>query len=301
MKPIDIKVNLLYDQLFNDKVQFLCDEIPDQEWSGVLLYSVDKWNSVYNNNIGIDVHVVDLIPMAIGSVGYTEFEYNKKTSHGYEDAMVDYFMEHPDCVNENILAGAIHSHNKMDAFFSGVDISELKDNAKSYNFYISMVVNNAGKKVAKIAYHSTVDQEIENQFIVKDGKGDDHLVQTGKECKTTNTTFIANVNIEKIESEAVRIPPEFERSVHQLIVKNCIKEDPRTLHVRRNRLPFSNSIGYMGIPDGLVYTNKHVKSIISKLRNGMDLNHNEIRHTIKILEQYLLDYSDDFELGYDEY
>ena len=49
------------------------------------------------------------------------------------------------------------SHNNMAVFFSGVDNSELTDNAPNYNYYLSLIVNNKNEYCARIAFIGEIE------------------------------------------------------------------------------------------------------------------------------------------------
>lgn len=45
----------------------------------------------------------------------------------------------------------IHSHNKMNVYFSSVDMEELNDNSEEHIYYLSLIVNNKNKMCAKVS------------------------------------------------------------------------------------------------------------------------------------------------------
>ena len=75
---------------------------------------------------------------------------------GYElgDEIIDYKMNNPESLSWKM--GMIHSHHSMKAYFSGTDMSELSDNTEFHNYYLSLVVNNSGMLVAKVAFRGDV-------------------------------------------------------------------------------------------------------------------------------------------------
>jgi hypothetical protein len=85
--------------------------------------------------------------MDIGSSGSTSFEY--------DDSIVDLYDKKPEL--EKCQNGLIHSHNTMNAYFSGVDDSEIHDNAANYNGYLSVVVNNKLEFAARLAWVGKFD------------------------------------------------------------------------------------------------------------------------------------------------
>ena len=139
---------LITDNLEN-KIRFMCSRLPDNEWSGVLFYKVDDKTSIFDKNIKIKA--IDMIVMDIGSATFTEYEMTPEVS-GY---MVDNDLL--DCK-----IGLIHSHDKMNAFFSGTDENTLKQIGNNTIHFVSLVVNDAGKYVARITSkinHETIGVE----------------------------------------------------------------------------------------------------------------------------------------------
>lgn len=45
----------------------------------------------------------------------------------------------------------IHSHNKMDVYFSSIDMEELNDNSEEHIYYLSLIVNNKNEMCAKVS------------------------------------------------------------------------------------------------------------------------------------------------------
>lgn len=89
------------------------------------------------------------------------------TSFDWDEDIVDYQMNNMESIDW--IKGHIHSHNDMDVFFSGTDISELNDNCRSFNFYLSVIVNNFGEILGKIAFAGKQKTE----FTCKDEEGND--------------------------------------------------------------------------------------------------------------------------------
>lgn len=121
-----------------DQIRFLCSEISEVEWSGVLFYSVEgsirNWDS-------LKLKVEHIYPMHKGTAGYTEYSY--------DDNLVEFRMKNPHTLKWKL--GHVHSHNNMSVFFSGTDQSELEDNSPLHNYYLSLIVNNRMEMTAKVA------------------------------------------------------------------------------------------------------------------------------------------------------
>lgn len=137
MIKLESKATLNITNEFNYLVKYLCMKINRVEWSGILFF---KAEGEINSEEGVTITPVDIYPMDMGSSGYTEYEI--------DEDLFDYYDAHPDRMGMKY--GHIHSHNSMDAYFSGTDMAEIRDNAVNHAYYVSVVVNNAGKIVGKI-------------------------------------------------------------------------------------------------------------------------------------------------------
>lgn len=150
--PTLIKKSSLYKIVITDdveeKIRFLCSKIPDVEWSGVLFYTHE--GSIEQGNLVITC--VDIYVMDIGTGTYTEFDMSPE--------VISYMCESDHLMDTH--TGLIHSHNKMDTFFSGTDLSTLKSEGNDRNHFVSLIVNNDGKYTAaitrKVKYVKTVDE-----------------------------------------------------------------------------------------------------------------------------------------------
>lgn len=113
------------------------------EWSGILVYEVLEGDINTPKDLKLFVH--ELIPMDVGTSGYTEYEYDAEDDYSFERIA--------DALEKGYKLGQIHTHHSMGTFFSGTDMSELHDNVVKHNFYLSLIVDykNHGDWVAKIA------------------------------------------------------------------------------------------------------------------------------------------------------
>ena len=83
----------------------------------------------------------DLLLMDIGTGGATSFEWTEEiTIYVMENDLEDYVLGH------------IHSHHNMAVFFSVTDKEELEDNTPNHNIYLSVIVNNMGHIIGRLAF-----------------------------------------------------------------------------------------------------------------------------------------------------
>lgn len=133
-KEIEInqKCTLVLSQALLNKISLNHQFVPKNlEWSGVLIYSITSGslNDIENCVITVD----DMILMNIGTSGYTEYEFNKEDDYSFDT--------YCDALEAGKKLGHIHTHHSMKAYFSGVDVSELHENAPNHAFYLSLIVN----------------------------------------------------------------------------------------------------------------------------------------------------------------
>ena len=165
------------------KIRILCREIPDVEWSGVLFYKV---NGAFEDS-SLVIECVDIFQMDVGTSAYTE--YNMSAD------VMNYMVQHPELINENIFQGLIHSHNKMATFFSGTDTSTLLAEGSDMNHFVSLIVNNAGKYTAAVTRRLTIYQDVQEDYSYSSWKD---TLKSGNRKFTVSKEFIQyfNLNIE---------------------------------------------------------------------------------------------------------
>jgi len=120
-------------------IEYLHYKVGSTEWSGILFYTLTGGD--IEKLKGLEFTADFLFPMDIGSIAYTEFDYDGELIKAYD--------VYEEGLSSN--TGIVHSHHNMTTFFSGTDMSELTDNAGNYNFYVSLIVNFSHNYSAKIA------------------------------------------------------------------------------------------------------------------------------------------------------
>lgn len=132
MKNLELRVN---SELL-ERIYVLCRSIPEVEWSGHLVYTME---TVEDTTV---FHPYDILLADIGTTGHTEYEPD-----GLE--MINYMAKQENFINLKL--GHIHSHNKMNVFFSGEDMGELEKNKDHFDGYLSVIVNNGMEIIAKFS------------------------------------------------------------------------------------------------------------------------------------------------------
>ena len=162
---------------FQEKVNYLCTLISDVEWSGILFYSMEGTIQDPENCV---ITLEDILPMDKGSQAYTEYTFDKRIDEYIEEDFENRVQWH---------IGHVHSHNTMQVFFSGVDMSELVENSEAHNIYLSLIVNNKLDYVAKVAFRGELETVVANlPFMATDENGEKYEIGTG-DVKITSSKF----------------------------------------------------------------------------------------------------------------
>lgn len=148
------------------KIRYLLRKFPSTEWSGVLFTT--HTGSFEDNNLEIKCH--DIYPMDLGNATFTSFSMS-------EDVAA-YMAEHIELFDCDLQL--VHSHHRMEAFFSGTDIDTLKEEGSERNCFVSLIVNNAGtycaavtRKVKTTVKYTITSKSSEYEFF-GDGKVTDN-------------------------------------------------------------------------------------------------------------------------------
>lgn len=198
-----------------DKIDYLCQTIDAVEWSGVLFYSVK--GSIKNFNT-VKLKVEDIYPMDKGTAGSTGYELG-------ED-FIGYRMDNPETLAWKI--GMIHSHHNMDAYFSSTDNSELNDNTEFHNYYLSIVVNNKGKQVGKVAFRGTIEG-----FTCKDEQGEDWNLSLTKDRQVM---FEFDCKIDSVQRK-IDVPKEFTERIKEISKSKVLNTAKFNSQAKRFNLP----------------------------------------------------------------
>ena len=225
MLEIDQEISLIMPAELLGKIWYLCHEINNVEWSGLLFYQPigDIKDLSTFKIIAKDVYLMD-----IGTSSYTEYSFN--------ESIMNFYDKFPEAMNYKI--AHIHSHNSMNSFFSSTDDDELKDNAKNYNYYLSLIVNNKMDMVAKLAMAGKSTQIL----TLKDNNG----LLFNLDIKEKPIIGTINVNVFPFDENIT----EIEKRVKELKDNEKEKEEERRkslfLDYSRNTSIYNryDSIGY---------------------------------------------------------
>lgn len=176
------------------KIVYTNNRINTVEWSGILYYTT-KGSIAKPNKLSIICE--DVFLMDKGNAAATNYTF--------DESVVDYMMNNPDLMKMKV--GHIHSHNNMNAFFSGTDLDEVAENSQFHNYYVSLIVNNAMSPCAKIAIRGEY-----NSIKVKDENGK----QVSMNVDHEPTVFIIGCDV-RIQGLNITVPDYFSRRVDEVI------------------------------------------------------------------------------------
>lgn len=154
------KAKLIIPTHLQDQIDWLHKKVGNKEWSGPLIYKINKGS--LDNPKTLVFEAIGMWLSHIGTYGGTEYAIGTD--------IIDIEDEFPQVFdsNENYFMGKIHTHHEMDSYHSATDMQDLHDQADSYPFYLSVVVNFKNKIDTKISAKITVK---ESSFELKNGKG----------------------------------------------------------------------------------------------------------------------------------
>ena len=139
-------------------INYLHKVVGATEWSGILFYSLQSGDIKKLKDLEFKVEMI--YPMNIGSSAYTEFDYNSEVMNAYD-------------IREDLItynSGLCHSHHRLGfTTFSGTDQSELIDNCKNFNYYVSLIVDFTKDWHCKIAFPTKT--KTNKEYTLKDNNG----------------------------------------------------------------------------------------------------------------------------------
>ena len=199
------------------QIQYLCQQIPKVEWSGVLFYKVE--GSIKDPKT-MKIILEEILPMDKGNASYTEYTF--------DPSVVEHIMDND--YLEDCKIGHIHSHNTMSVFFSGTDMAELNDNAPNHNFYTSLIVNNFMNFCAKVCFVSK-PEETEFVFYGMDEEGTKYEVEREKYV-VPEKLMIYDCDIQ-VPSTFIEVQPTFMDKVKGIIQKAVSTVAPKNIDANK--------------------------------------------------------------------
>lgn len=206
------------------KIRFLCKNIWDVEWSGVLFYKVE---GAFEDK-SLTIRCVDLFQMDIGTSTCTEFNVSPD--------MATYMIDHPELLEEGIYQGLIHSHNNMATFFSGTDTATLSAEGNDMAHFVSLIVNNAGKYTAGVTRKYKCVQTVSEKYTYPTWNGE---VREGVETFDIEEEKLEWFNLDIVFEDAT---DDFETEMMERIkeIKEAKKKVVTLMYGGRNYPQYGN-------------------------------------------------------------
>lgn len=224
------KVKVIIPKKVQHQIDYLCREISNVEWSGVLFY--DTEGSIENKE-NFKVTLKHVFPMDKGTGGSTEYDLDN-------DNFINFRMSHPESLKWKI--GHIHSHNNMGAYFSGTDNDEIEENSEFHNYYLSIVVNNAGNVVGKIGIRGV--SEDNSPYKCKSENGHPWALTVQKK---EDVIFSIECEIDKYTPV---VDEEFKTSVADIIKK---KKNKISLQQQQKQIGYGSSMAHHGYAQSQIF------------------------------------------------
>ena len=209
---------IILSQNLLDQVDYLHKVVGKVEWSGVLVYRTVQ-GSIENYKKFV-VEAVEILPMDVGTSGYTEYEIEAADEYVFKNLLERVMLD------DDLKIGHIHTHHGMDCFFSGTDMAELHENAPNHNYYLSLIVNfqdytNWKAKIAQIKTMKTKGSAVYSY------KGTNGTVEE-KVSLNGEKEIMSLINL-KIEPETT-LEDEFIKRVKELKTEQdkSVKQKPLT-------------------------------------------------------------------------
>ena len=181
-----------------------CKLNPSTEWSGTLFYTVE--GSFENSDIVFTAQ--DFFVSDVGTAGFTSYKVTPD--------ICSYMMEKEliDCKT-----GLIHSHNNLNSFFSGTDNNTLLKEGIDSCHYLSLVVNNAGKYVARVTRKIT--ESFIGKRVVKYSSYDNTEISNEEDCCIMNCENVEYSNLDiVIENSMKDTVDEIKERYNELVKQN---------------------------------------------------------------------------------
>lgn len=305
-QPLPSIYNLNIPKKVTDKIQYLCKEFPNTEWSGILFYSVT--GSIINKDLQLECQ--DILLMDIGNSSYTEFDYSAE--------VINYMTNNIELLD--CYTGLIHSHHTMDTFFSHTDLNTLKSEGKEGFHFVSLIVNNHKEYNACITYKHKYTKVIKSTFttLTFDNKEIPSPNESIKSENTENITY-EYLNIVPEFGNVVPIFPEIKIKIDKIRKQKREEEEKRISHSPYNQLSILDNLNpYYKNKYNYGYKNTYLKKennseevykediivIIKRLLSGNNCinntNHVPIKHYVQKLK-FKFKNTEEFQIWLDYY
>lgn len=148
----NIKPKLIIPQNVIDEIKYLNSQNQNNEWSGVLWYTIEGDMNDVSTLIctAKAIHLMD-----IGTSNSTKFKYDN-TVMAFLDSKIEEFGLDEMETWENWKHGHCHSHHNMQPTPSSIDDEEIEDNIKNHPAYLTLITDNSLKMTALLSTFTSI-------------------------------------------------------------------------------------------------------------------------------------------------
>ena len=212
------------------KIRFLCSNINNIEWSGVLFYKV----SGSFEDKSLKIICVDILQMDEGNSVFTEYNMSPD--------VIEYMTDNPNLLN--CYLAHVHSHHSMSTNPSVTDMNTLCKEGTDTNHFVSLIVNNAGNYTAMITRKLNV--KYNTQASIKYNTWEDKAVEYTEPSKKEDTF----IEYSYLDIEVERDDNDFEKFMKDRInaIRNnkkkdfdFLKPDPSKFEIKFPEVPKTNT------------------------------------------------------------
>lgn len=133
-----VKPKLVISEKVKSEIQYLNDQSPHKEWSGVLFYTLE---GSLDDPKNIIMYAQGILPKDIGTAASTKYEYGEDVTQYLIIKAEELGIDFEEIVTTWKI-GHHHSHCSMGVTPSSTDKEEVEDNIKNHVAYLTSISNN---------------------------------------------------------------------------------------------------------------------------------------------------------------
>lgn len=212
-KILTPRINVHIPKNVEHQIRYLCKEISNIEWSGPLFYTIE---GSISNPTECKIQLQEIMPLDKGSAGATNYDVGLPVAK---------FMHKHGAMDKNWKIGHIHSHHNMDVFFSATDQSEIEENSSRHNFYLSVIVNNNNKIIAKVGItaNPNIPEGEQVGFSAMDEQGNPYIIQKFESVEESKY-FEYECNV-ILEQEELQVSDDFKDLIDNMTTHRLSSRD----------------------------------------------------------------------------
>lgn len=187
-------------QEVQNQIHYLHNAVPGKEWCGGLIFE----QALHEDSV--EIHAIDIVPVQVGSEAYTEGELGVEMA----SKVMEYMMQ-----GRKVFFGMVHSHHSMATNPSGTDNQMVMDALKTFNYFVSLIVNTTNRYTCLIGVNETTKTQGVEEVVFLGVDGEVRVRKNMDATVTGPKIHFAQV----ILPEAAQVEPAFADIVKRLIVE----------------------------------------------------------------------------------